>query len=107
MDWVPRSVRFKAREIEKAYADLESILKRAPTEVELAERLGVTLRELHDVTSQISFVSVLALDELLSVGSDGRVFWETLRQNEIINVNISNEKSIIIHQQLKIPGALK
>jgi RNA polymerase sigma factor for flagellar operon FliA len=70
MDWVPRSVRFKAREIEKAYANLESILKRAPTEREIAERLGVTLRELHDVINQISFVSVLALDELLSVGSD-------------------------------------
>ncbi len=70
MDWVPRSVRFKAREIEKAYADLESMLKRAPTELEVAERLGVSLPELHDVISQISFVSVLALDELLSVGSD-------------------------------------
>jgi RNA polymerase sigma factor for flagellar operon FliA len=70
MDWVPRSVRFKAREIEKAYSDLEAILKRAPTERELAERLGVSLRELHDVINQISFVSVLALDELLSVGTD-------------------------------------
>jgi RNA polymerase sigma factor for flagellar operon FliA len=70
MDWVPRSVRFKAREIEKAYADLESILKRAPSEREVAERLGVTLRELHDVINQISFVSVFALDELLSVGTD-------------------------------------
>ena len=70
MDWVPRSVRFKAREIEKAYADLESMLKRAPSEKEVAERLGVSLPELHDVINQISFVSVLALDELLSVGSD-------------------------------------
>jgi RNA polymerase sigma factor for flagellar operon FliA len=70
MDWVPRSVRFKAREIEKAYADLESMHKRAPTEKEVADRLGVTLRELHDVINQISFVSVLALDELLSVGTD-------------------------------------
>ena len=70
MDWVPRSVRFKAREIEKAYADLESMLKRAPSEREVAERLGVSLGELHDVISQISFVSVLALDELLAVGSD-------------------------------------
>jgi RNA polymerase sigma factor for flagellar operon FliA len=70
MDWVPRSVRFKAREIEKAYADLESILKRAPSERELSERLGVSLPELHDVINQISFVSVLALDELLSVGTD-------------------------------------
>jgi RNA polymerase sigma factor FliA len=70
MDWVPRSVRFKAREIEKAYSDLESMLKRAPTEKEIAERLGVSVRELHDVINQVSFVSVLALDELLSVGSD-------------------------------------
>jgi RNA polymerase sigma factor FliA len=70
MDWVPRSVRFKAREIEKAYADLESTLKRAPSEREVAERLGVSLAELHDVINQISFVSVLALDELLAVGTD-------------------------------------
>ena len=70
MDWVPRSVRFKAREIERAYSDLESMLKRAPTEKEVAARLGFTLTELHEVINQISFVSVLALDELLSVGSD-------------------------------------
>ena len=70
MDWVPRSVRFKAREIEKAHTDLESMLKRQPTEKEMAERLGISLRELHDVVSQISFVSVLALDELVSVGAD-------------------------------------
>jgi RNA polymerase sigma factor for flagellar operon FliA len=70
MDWVPRSVRFKAREIEKAYSDLESIHKRAPTEKEVAARLGVTLRELHEVINQISFVQVLQLDEILSVGSD-------------------------------------
>jgi RNA polymerase sigma factor FliA len=70
MDWVPRSVRFKAREIEKAYSDLESILKRAPSEKEVAERLGVSLPELHEVINQISFVQVLQLDEILSVGSD-------------------------------------
>jgi RNA polymerase sigma factor for flagellar operon FliA len=70
MDWVPRSIRFKAREIEKAQSDLEAMLKRQPSERELANRLGISLRELHDVVSQISFVSVLALDELVSVGSD-------------------------------------
>jgi RNA polymerase sigma factor for flagellar operon FliA len=70
MDWVPRSIRFKAREIEKAHTDLEAMLKRQPTEGELAERLGISRRELHEVVSQISFVSVLALDELVSVGAD-------------------------------------
>jgi RNA polymerase sigma factor FliA len=70
MDWVPRSIRFKAREIEKAHSDLEAMLKRQPTETEMAERLGISRSELHDVVSQISFVSVLALDELVSVGAD-------------------------------------
>jgi RNA polymerase sigma factor for flagellar operon FliA len=70
MDWVPRSIRFKARELEKAQADLEAMLKRQPTEKELAERLGVSRRELHDMVAQISFVSVLALDEVVSSGSD-------------------------------------
>lgn len=70
MDWVPRSVRFKQREIEKALADLESTHKRQPTERELSEHLGISVRELHDVITQISFVSVMALDETVSVGSD-------------------------------------
>ncbi len=70
MDWVPRSVRFKAREIDKANSDLEAMLKRQPSDGELAGRLGISLRELHDVVSQISFVSVLALDEMVSVGAD-------------------------------------
>ena len=70
MDWVPRSVRFKAREIEKAYADVEAKLKRAPSDSEVAEHLGISVAELHEVVSQISFVSVIALDELLTVGED-------------------------------------
>jgi RNA polymerase sigma factor for flagellar operon FliA len=70
MDWVPRSIRFKARELEKAQADLEAMLKRQPSEQELAERLGMSRRELHDMVAQISFVSVLALDEVVSAGSD-------------------------------------
>ncbi len=70
MDWVPRSIRFKARELEKAQADLEAKLKRRPSEEELADRLGMSRRELHAMVSQISFVSVLALDEVISAGSD-------------------------------------
>ena len=70
MDWVPRSIRFKAREIEKANARLEGDLKRAPTEAEISQHMGISVGELHDVVNQISFVSVMALDEVLSVGDD-------------------------------------
>jgi RNA polymerase sigma factor for flagellar operon FliA len=70
LDWVPRSVRFKAREVEKAYTELESRLKRAPSDREIAAHLGASLEELHDIVTQISFVSVMALDELVTVGTD-------------------------------------
>jgi len=70
LDWVPRSVRFKHRELEKAYAEVESRLKRAPTDREIADHLGISLAELHNLHHQISSVSLLALDEPVAVGSD-------------------------------------
>jgi RNA polymerase sigma factor for flagellar operon FliA len=70
IDWIPRSVRYKAREVEKAYAALESRLHRTPTEPEVAEELGISLEELHAIFSQVSFVNVIALDELLNVGGE-------------------------------------
>src|SRR5437867_4448042 len=45
LDWVPRSVRTKAREIEKANAKLEHELHRAPTDQEMADQLDITVEE--------------------------------------------------------------
>src|SRR5213080_88259 len=70
IDWIPRSVRYKAREVEKAYAALEARLHRTPTEPEVAAELGIGLEDLHQIFSQVSFVNVIALDELLIVGGE-------------------------------------
>jgi RNA polymerase sigma factor for flagellar operon FliA len=70
IDWIPRSVRYKAREVEKAYASLEAELHRTPSESEVAEQMGIALGDLHQIFSQVSFVNVVALDELLSVGGE-------------------------------------
>ena len=70
IDWIPRSVRYKAREVEKAYAALEARLHRTPTEAEVAAELGIALEDLHTIFSQVSFVNVVALDELLSAGGE-------------------------------------
>jgi RNA polymerase sigma factor for flagellar operon FliA len=64
LDWVPRSVRARAREIEKVNAALEANLQRAPTEEEMAEKLGMTVEEFRDALLQIANSSVLALDDL-------------------------------------------
>jgi RNA polymerase sigma factor for flagellar operon FliA len=68
IDWVPRSVRAKARAIERAYSKLENENKRTPDDREIAGELGVSEGELAQTLSQISFVGLVALDELLSVG---------------------------------------
>jgi RNA polymerase sigma factor for flagellar operon FliA len=75
MDWVPRSVRMRAREFERANAKLEHKLHRAPTDQELADELDVTPEELQEHIQQISNSAVIALDELWSVSdsSGGQV----------------------------------
>src|SRR3984957_6437286 len=70
IDWIPRSVRYKAREAEKAYPALESRLHRTPNESEAAEEPGIKLDALPAIFSQVSFVNVIALDELLNVGGE-------------------------------------
>jgi RNA polymerase sigma factor FliA len=67
LDWVPRSVRARAREIERANAKLEHKLQRAPTDDEMALELGMSVQEFHDALLQISNSTVAALDELWSV----------------------------------------
>jgi RNA polymerase sigma factor for flagellar operon FliA len=71
IDWVPRSVRAKARSVEAAYAKLEAGLARAPTDAELATELGVSEKELSDTLTQISFVGLVALDEVLAGAERG------------------------------------
>jgi RNA polymerase sigma factor FliA len=71
MDWVPRSVRSRAREIERAIADLESKLGRAPSDEEIATKVGISQEELEDSLTDISRSSIAALDELWTVSGSG------------------------------------
>jgi RNA polymerase sigma factor for flagellar operon FliA len=72
LDWVPRSVRSRARDIERAMADLERELHRAPTDEEIADKIGITEEELDESLTDISRSSIAALDELWTIsGSAG------------------------------------
>ena len=70
IDWVPRSVRAKARSLEQAFAKLEGTLHRAPTDAELATELDLSEDQLQTTLAQISFVGLVALDEMLTVGGE-------------------------------------
>jgi RNA polymerase sigma factor for flagellar operon FliA len=71
MDWVPRSVRSRAREIERAMAELEAKLGRAPSDEEIAAKVGISQGELEGSLTDISRSSIAALDELWTVSGSG------------------------------------
>lgn len=62
-DWVPRTVRGRVRELERAQERLENRLLRAATDRELADELGVPVRDLRGLTQQVQMISVEALEE--------------------------------------------
>ena len=67
LDWVPRSVRARAREIERANSKLEHKLQRAPSDEEMAGELDLSVDEFQEALVQISNSTVAALDELWTV----------------------------------------
>ena len=66
LDWVPRSVRSRARRIETGLAELEHSFQRSPTEEELAEHIDMGLDELRDTLAEIGRSGIAALDEFVS-----------------------------------------
>jgi RNA polymerase sigma factor FliA len=77
LDWVPRSVRARARNVERAHAALEAEFGRAPTDEEMAEKLELSVEEFREALLQIANSSVLALDDLWTFadpdGSGGQI----------------------------------
>jgi RNA polymerase sigma factor FliA len=67
LDWVPRSVRARARAIERANSKLEHKLQRAPTDEEMAHELEMSVTDFQDALLQISNSTIAALDELWTV----------------------------------------
>ena len=67
LDWVPRSVRARAREIERAHGKLEHRLRRTPTDEEMASELKLSVEEFQESLMKISNSTVVALDELWAV----------------------------------------
>ncbi len=72
LDWVPRSVRSRAREVEGAFTELEGRLGRAPTEEELSVHLKLSKPEFQKWLSSIASTTVGPLDRALVAGSEVR-----------------------------------
>lgn len=63
-DWVPRSVREKAKQLERCYAKIEQQLGRQATDEEVCAELGISQEEYHDLLNQVRSVSLLSYDDI-------------------------------------------
>lgn len=71
-DWVPRSVRDKAKRIEKTYAELEQKFGRAVSDEELSGALGINLEEYYEMIAKVKAVTLLSIDEISGTSQHDR-----------------------------------
>jgi RNA polymerase sigma factor FliA len=64
MDWVPRSVRQKARKVEDTYSKLEYNLGRPASDEEVAQEMSIDMESFYRLLSETASVSLLSLDDL-------------------------------------------
>jgi len=97
-DWVPRSIRDKAKMLEKATLELESELRRAPKEGEIAEKLGMSMEEYFILLGQVRSVNLVSIDEMQKFSmTDKRSLFDLLqkKQTPFGNMSVKDIKKII------------
>ncbi|MCZ6679168.1 MAG: FliA/WhiG family RNA polymerase sigma factor [Candidatus Poribacteria bacterium] len=87
LDWVPRSVREKASELEAVYARLEQKMGYAPAQVDVAKEMGIPVDELHTMLTDVSCTSMLALEELCQDKNDEAAIRDTIADPNAVNVD--------------------
>jgi RNA polymerase sigma factor for flagellar operon FliA len=73
LDWIPRSVRQKSRELQRVFAKLENQLGRIPYDDEVCEEMGISLEEYEELLSEVTPTTILSLEESMpDRGSDAK-----------------------------------
>lgn len=85
MDWVPRSVRQKARELQKVYSSLSLQLGRMPYDDEVADHLGLSIPAFEDLLGEVAPLQVLSLDEQESLGGEGPTLSEIVPDPQAVD----------------------
>jgi len=83
MDWVPRLVRSKASKLNESLKTLETRLGRAPTEVELAEQMSISVPELEKMVMEANAVNLISLN---------KKWYETDSYKDVREIDILEDK---------------
>lgn len=74
MDWVPRTLRQKNKQMEQVYSKFEDELGRQPTDEELAEKLNMSVEETQDLIRKSSVISLVSLDDFMEQNYEAPFF---------------------------------
>lgn len=99
LDWVPRSVRKKNRDLQRVYAHLTEDLGRAPYDDEVCEHLGISPKEYKKLLSEIAPTTILSLEEALPRrGGDSK---DLKLIDTIEDVDADNPLSVLGYKEVK------
>lgn len=93
LDWTPRSIRQKARKLEKAYAKLEGKLGRDATDEEIADFLKVDISELHKLFDETKKSLLLSLDEIFYDDEEGSSRFDFVENQKSDNPQLKIEEA--------------
>jgi RNA polymerase sigma factor for flagellar operon FliA len=97
IDWVPRSVRQKTREVEEAIGSLEAQLGRTASDQEIAQSMGMDESEFHKTMQRISSTSILSLNDVWFSGdeNDKASIGDSIESPSSLNPDVIVEKEEI------------
>ncbi|KMQ50602.1 RNA polymerase sigma factor for flagellar operon [Chitinispirillum alkaliphilum] len=73
LDWVPRSVRQKSRDLQRTFSKLENELGRMPYDDEVCKELGISMGEYENLLSEVTPTTLISLEEAMpDRGSDAK-----------------------------------
>jgi len=97
IDWVPRSIRQKAREIEDTIANLEGKLGRSATNEEIATDMNMTMEDYNQLLLKVSSTTLLSLADTRykNDGSDKLSLGDSLEAPSSMNPDVETERNAI------------
>lgn len=109
MDWVPRSIRQKSNQLEKAYQTLETELGRPATDEEVAESMGLSMEEFQRLIDEVKSISIVDIEAFRSVsqGQNRTDLFELLAdestQDALSVLGLSEVKAVIVEAITALP----
>ncbi len=97
IDWIPRSIRQKAKQVELVISELENKLGRTVEDDEIAQEMGISSEEFQSLLNKLTGTSMLSLNDIWYMGdeNDELSILETLEAPESMNPDILIEKEEI------------